>query len=222
MEEIKILETDSIELEELGKSSNEVKEIDFDNVSLALESEEEDGEVHVRCSTTSKKSENEEPHHHLMCVEVHSVCCCGFELKRGATVFAIIWAVLCLTTAGLQLLAGVGPGLMNFATGVFHATLVFAIHYEKILLIKIWQGLMMFFILIHFVDCLLFFLGSLLDLDFVVKEWCNDQQEICFLFSLIDAINGCVEFYLWVVVNSFRKEKVPVKPVLFKRATFKF
>ena len=50
--------------------------------------------------------ENEEPHHHLMCVEVHSVCCCGFELKRGATVFAIIWAVLCLTTAGLQLLAG--------------------------------------------------------------------------------------------------------------------
>ena len=53
-------------------------------------------------------------------------------------------------------------------------------------------------------------------------EWCNDQQEICFLFSLIDAIEGCVEFYLWVVVNSFRKEKAPVKPVLFKRATFKF
>ena len=47
--------------------------------------------------------ENEEPHHHQMCVTVHSVCCCGFELKRGATVFAIIWAVLCLTIACLQL-----------------------------------------------------------------------------------------------------------------------
>jgi hypothetical protein len=32
---------------------------------------------------------------------------------------------------------GVGPGLMNFATGVLTATLVFAIHYEKILLIKV-------------------------------------------------------------------------------------
>ena len=47
--------------------------------------------------------EHEEPHHHHMCVTVHSVCCCGFELKRGATVFAIIWAVLCLTIACLQL-----------------------------------------------------------------------------------------------------------------------
>ena len=53
-------------------------------------------------------------------------------------------------------------------------------------------------------------------------EWCNNEQEICFLFSLIDAIEGCVEFYLWVVVNSFRKEKAPVKPVLIRRATFKF
>jgi len=221
MEEIKILETDSIELEELGK--NEVKEIEFDKVSLALESEEEDGDIQTSDVVLRQKNEeeNEEPHHHLMCVTVHSVCCCGFELKRGATVFAIIWAVLCLTIACLQLLTGVGPGLMNFATSVLTATLVFAIHYEKILLIKIWQGVMMISILIHFVNCLLYFLGSLLELDFA-KEWCNDKQEICFLFSLIDAIEGCVEFYLWVVVNSFRKEKAPVKPVLFKRATFKF
>jgi hypothetical protein len=38
-----------------------------------------------------------------MCVTVHSVCCCGFELKRGATVFAIIWATICLIIACLQL-----------------------------------------------------------------------------------------------------------------------
>ena len=59
MEEIKILETDSIELEELGKSSNEVKEIDFDNVSLALESEEEDGEVQTSDVVLRQKSGKE-------------------------------------------------------------------------------------------------------------------------------------------------------------------
>ena len=59
MEEIKILETDSIELEELGKSSNEVKEIDFDNVSLALESEEEDREIQTSDVVLRQKSGKE-------------------------------------------------------------------------------------------------------------------------------------------------------------------
>ena len=57
MEEIKILETDTIELEELGKISNEVKEIDFDNVSLALESEEEDGEIQTSDVVLRQKNE---------------------------------------------------------------------------------------------------------------------------------------------------------------------
>jgi len=158
-----------------------------------------------------------------MCVTVHSVCCCGFELKRGATVFAIIWATICLIIACLQLgLTGVGPGLMNFATSVLTSTLVFSIHYEKILLIKIWQGLMIISILVHFVMCLLFFLGSLLKLDFVT-EWVDDGgQGVCFEYSVIHGFQGCAEFYLWVVVHSFRKEKVPMKPVLLRRATFKF
>ena len=55
MEEIKILETDSIELEELGK--NEVKEIEFDKVSLALESEEEDGEIQTSDVVLRQKNE---------------------------------------------------------------------------------------------------------------------------------------------------------------------
>ena len=57
MEEIKILETDSIELEEFGKSSNEVKEIDFDKVSLALEFEEEDGEIQTSDVVLRQKNE---------------------------------------------------------------------------------------------------------------------------------------------------------------------
>ena len=58
MEEIKILETDSIELEELGK--NEVKEIEFDKVSLALESEEEDGEIQTSDVVLRQKNEEGE------------------------------------------------------------------------------------------------------------------------------------------------------------------
>ena len=57
MDEIKILETDSIELEELGKSSNEVKEIDFDKVSLALEFDEEDGEIQTSGVVLRQKNE---------------------------------------------------------------------------------------------------------------------------------------------------------------------
>ena len=57
MEEIKILETDSIELEEFGKSSNEVKEIDFDKVSLALEFEEEDGDIQTSDVVLRQKNE---------------------------------------------------------------------------------------------------------------------------------------------------------------------
>ena len=57
MDEIKILETDSIELEEFGKSSNEVKEIDFDNVSLALAFEEEDEEIQKSDVVLRQKNE---------------------------------------------------------------------------------------------------------------------------------------------------------------------
>lgn len=57
MDEIKKLETDSIELEEFGKSSNEVKEIDFDKVSLALEFEEEDGEIQTSDVVLRQKNE---------------------------------------------------------------------------------------------------------------------------------------------------------------------
>ena len=57
MEEIKIIGTDSIELEELGKSSNEVQEIEFDKVSLALESEEEDGEIQTSDVVLRQKNE---------------------------------------------------------------------------------------------------------------------------------------------------------------------
>ena len=72
MEEIKILETDTIELEELGKISNEVKEIDFDNVSLALESEEEDGEIQTSDVVLRQKNEGGKKIKYVPCIILKS------------------------------------------------------------------------------------------------------------------------------------------------------